>query len=329
MSSSGGNKAIIAALSANLGIALTKLIAYLLTGMSSMLAEAVHSFADSGNQLLLLVGGKKAKRSADVDHPFGYGRERYVYAFIVSIVLFTIGGLFALYEAYHKWHEAVSGHGERPGTDQRWWWVPLLVLVVAICMEGFSFRTAIGEANHTRGAASWVRYVRGAKAPELPVVLLEDFAALIGLLFAMFGVGLAIITQDARWDAAGTAMIGLLLVAVAVVLAVEMKSLLIGEGAAPERVRSIRDAIESVDVIDRVIHLKTLHLGPDELLVAAKVAVDTGDTGGEISAAIDAAETAARSAQPDMELLIYLEPALDTGEAGADSIGHVRSGSGS
>lgn len=329
MSTGGGNKAIIAALSANLGIALTKLVAYLLTGMSSMLAEAVHSFADSGNQLLLLVGGKKAKRSADVNHPFGYGRERYVYAFIVSIVLFTIGGLFALYEAYHKWHEAVSGHGERPGTDQQWWWVPLLVLVVAIGMEGFSFRTAIGEANHTRGSVSWVRYVRGAKAPELPVVLLEDFAALIGLLFALFGVGLAIITQDARWDAAGTAMIGLLLVAVAVVLAIEMKSLLIGEGAAPERVRSIRDAIESVDMIDRVIHLKTLHLGPDELLVAAKIAVDTGDSGQEISAAIDAAETAARTAQPDMELLIYLEPALDTGEAGADSIGHIRSGSGS
>lgn len=327
MSSGGGNKAIVAALSANLGIALTKLIAYLLTGMSSMLAEAIHSFADSGNQLLLLIGGKKAKRPADVEHPFGFGRERYVYAFIVSIVLFSLGGLFALYEAYHKWHEAVSGHAERPGTSQQWWWVPLVVLVVAICMEGYSFRTAIGEANHTRGGQSWVRYVRGAKAPELPVVLLEDFAALLGLSFALFGVGLAVITQDARWDAVGTAMIGLLLVAVAIVLAIEMKSLLIGEGATPQRVREIADAIESVPDIDRVIHMKTLHVGPEELLIAAKIAVGSADTGNQVAAAIDAAEAAVRRAEPDLDLLIYLEPAIDTGDAQPGSIGHVRSGS--
>lgn len=329
MSSGGGNKAIIAALSANLGIALTKLLAFLLTGMSSMLAEAIHSFADSGNQLLLLIGGKKAKRPANVEHPFGFGRERYVYAFIVSIVLFTLGGLFALYEAYHKWHEAMTGHAEKPGTGQQWWWVPLVVLIVAIGMEGFSFRTAIGEANHTRGSQSWVRYVRGAKAPELPVVLLEDFAALLGLAFALFGVGLAIVTEDARWDAIGTAMIGLLLVAVAVVLAVEMKSLLIGEGAAPERVRRIADAIESVPDIDRVIHMKTLHVGPEELLVAAKIAIGSADQGNQVAAAIDAAEAAIRDAEPDLELLIYLEPAIDTGDAQPGSIGHVRSESGS
>lgn len=327
MSTGGGNKAIIAALGANLGIAITKLIAFLLTGMSSMLAEAIHSFADSGNQLLLLIGGRKAKRPADVEHPFGFGRERYVYAFIVSIVLFTLGGLFALYEAYHKWHEAVSGHGEQPGTGQRWWWVPLLVLIVAIGMETFSFRTAISEANHTRGSQSWVTYVRGAKAPELPVVLLEDFAALLGLSFALFGVGLAIITQDARWDAVGTAMIGLLLVAVAVILAVEMKSLLIGEGAAPERVTRIAGAIESVADIDRVIHMKTLHVGPEELLVAAKIAIGSADTGDQVAAAIDAAEVAIRAAEPDLDLLIYLEPAIDTGAAQPGSIGHIRSGS--
>src|SRR4051812_31696787 len=193
----GGTRAILAALAANLGIALTKFIAYLLTLSSSMLAESVHSLADSGNQLLLLVGGKRARREADVDHPFGYGRERYVYSFIVSIVLFSLGGLFALYEAWHKWQDPHPIEG-------RWWWVPLVVLGASMALEGFSFRTAIKESNHVRGDQSWVSFIRTAKAPELPVVLLEDFGALIGLVLALFGVGLTLITGDGRFDAAGT-----------------------------------------------------------------------------------------------------------------------------
>jgi len=306
VSTGGGSKAIVAALTANIGIALTKLVAFLLTGASSMLAEAIHSFADSGNQVLLLVGGKRSRRAATAEHPFGYGRERYVYAFLVAIVLFSVGGLFALYEAWHKW--------EDPHPLTSWQWVPVVVLLVAVVLEGRSLRTAVGESNHTRGTQSWVRFIRTAKAPELPVVLLEDFAALLGLVFALFGVGLTLVTDDGRWDAVGTGLIGLLLVAVAVVLAVETKSLLLGESATPEQVRSIRDALPG-DGVEGVIHLRTLHLGPEELLVAAKIAVPAADTAAEVAAAIDGAEARVRAAVP-IARVVYLEPDLRRAPAG-------------
>ena len=298
MSASGGNKAVVAALSANLAIAVLKFVAFALTRSSSMLAEAIHSVADSGNQVLLLVGGKRAARQASPEHPFGYGRERYIYAFIVSIVLFSVGGLFALYEAYSKWQHPHPIEGQ-------WWWVPLAVLVGAILAEGFSFRTAMRESNRTRGKKSWTEFVRTAKAPELPVVLLEDFGALLGLLFALFGVGMTLITGNGVWDAAGTAMIGLLLVAIAAVLAVETKSLLLGESATAGDVRSIEEAITADGT--RIIHLKTLHLGPEELLVAAKISVDECETGEHIAQAINAAEERIRAAVP-IARVIYLEP---------------------
>ncbi|MGH1562825.1 cation diffusion facilitator family transporter [Mumia sp. DW29H23] len=296
----GGNKAIIAALGANLGIAVTKFLAFLLTGASSMLAEAVHSVADSGNQALLLLGGKRAARQADERHPFGYGRERYIYAFIVSIVLFSVGGLFALYEAWHKW--------EDPHPIESWQWVPIVVLLVAMGMEGFSFRTAITESNAVRGQQSWVAFVRNAKSPELPVVLLEDFGALIGLVLALFGVSMTLVTDDGRWDALGTAGIGVLLVVIAVVLAIETKSLLLGESATRKDVDAISAAIVG-DGVPSVIHLRTLHLGPEELLVAAKIEVSTRESAAEIAAAIDGAEARIRAAVPTARV-IYLEPDL-------------------
>ena len=307
MSTEGSTKAILAALAANLGIAVTKFVAYILTGSSSMLAESVHSVADSGNQALLLLGGKRSRREATPQHPFGYGRERYVYAFIVSIVLFSVGGLFALYEAWHK-----VQHPE-PITD--WQWVPVTVLVVALVLEGLSFRTAIRESNHTRGRRSWVSFVRTAKAPELPVVLLEDFAALLGLVFALVGVGLTLLTGNGIWDGIGTAFIGTLLVVVAVVLAIEMKSLLLGEAATVEQVRAITEALvgEGDTGVDSVIHLRTMHLGPEELLVAAKIAVGSKDYGYEIAATIDAAERRVREASPGLTVLLYLEPDIDRG----------------
>jgi len=301
MAHGGGTRAILAALAANLGIAVTKFVAYLLTLSSSMLAESVHSLADSGNQLLLLLGGRRARRDADPSHPFGYGRERYVYAFIVSIILFSLGGLFALYEAWHKWQDPHAIEG-------RWWWVPLVVLVASMVMEGFSFRTAIHEANHTRGGQSWAQYVRTAKAPEIPVVLLEDFGALIGLVLAMFGVGLTLLTGDGRWDAAGTAGIGVLLVLIAVVLAIETKSLLLGESATAADVAAIEAALVG-DGVPSVIHLRTMHLGPDELLVGAKIEVSAAESAGEVAAAIDAAERRVRAAVP-IATVIYLEPDL-------------------
>jgi len=314
MSTEGGTRAILAALVANLGIAVTKFVAFLLTRSSSMLAESIHSVADSGNQLLLLVGGKRASRAATPEHPFGYGRQRYVYAFIVSIVLFSVGGLFALYEAYHKWQHPEPIEG-------RWWWVPVVVLVVAIGLEIFSFRTAIRESNRTRGRRSWVEFVRTSKSPELPVVLLEDAAALLGLVFALFGVGMTLATDDGHWDAVGTALIGVLLVSVAAVLAVEMNSLLIGEAASRDDVLAIERALVGPGV-ERVIHMKTLHLGPEELLVAAKLAVGRHATAESVARAIDDAERRVRAAVP-IARVIYLEPDIDRGTgtqpAGADA----------
>jgi cation diffusion facilitator family transporter len=302
MSASGGTKAIVAALTANLGIAVTKFVAFLLTGSSSMLAESIHSVADSGNQGLLLLGGRRARRAATAEHPFGYGRERYVYAFIVAVVLFSVGGLFALYEGWHKL--------QHPEPIDSWHWVPVVVLLAAIVMESFSFRTAIVESNHVRGSQSWAEFIRRSKAPELPVVLLEDFAALVGLVLALFGVSLTLATDDGVWDGVGTVAIGVLLVVVAVVLAIETKSLLLGEGAHRDALARIEAALLDDDSVERIIHMKTLYLGPDELLVAAKIAVRPTDSAAEVARAIDAAEARVRAAEP-VARVIYLEPDVD------------------
>jgi cation diffusion facilitator family transporter len=301
LAATGGNKAIVAALAANLTIAALKFVAFILTLSSSMLAEAIHSVADSGNQVLLLVGGKRAKRAASPEHPFGYGRERYIYAFIVSIVLFSVGGLFALYEAWGKIQHPHAIEGD-------FWWVPLAVLIGAIIAESFSFRTAIIESNHIRGKQGWVHFVRNAKQPELPVILLEDLGALLGLVFALFGVGLTLVTGNGIWDAVGTAMIGFLLVAIAIILAMETKSLLLGESATKADVAKISGAVEADGT--RIIHLKTLHLGPEELLVAAKISIGAAATGAEIATVIDDAERRIREAVP-MARVIYLEPDVE------------------
>lgn len=305
MSASGGTRAIVAALAANLAIAVAKFVAFLISTSSSMLAESVHSLADSGNQGLLLLGGKKAKREATPQHPFGYGRERYIYAFLVSIVLFTVGGMFALYEGYEKIHD--------PHPIKAWYW-PVGVLVFAIVAESLSFRTAIKESNEIRGSQTWTQFIRRAKAPELPVVLLEDFGALIGLVLALAGVGLALLTGNGVWDGIGTVCIGVLLIVIAVVLALETKSLLLGEAAGTEEVEKIKAALVDGDTVTRVIHMRTLHLGPEELLVAAKIAVQHDDTATEVANAINAAEARIRAAVP-IARVIYLEPDIYHPEA--------------
>ena len=306
MSTEGGTRAVVAALTANIFIAVTKFGAWVLTGASSMLAEAIHSVADSGNQVLLLVGGKRATREATPEHPFGYGRERYVFGFIVAVVLFSVGGLFALYEAYHKYEEVHAG--EPNGLlEGRWWWVPLVVLTAAIIAESFSFRTAIVESNKVRGKQSWGRFIRRAKAPELPVILLEDFAALLGLVFALFGVGMTLITQNGYFDVIGTAAIGVLLVLVAITLAIETKSLLLGEAAGLDCIARIETALTGTSGVERIIHMKTLHLGPEEILVAAKIGVSASASAGDVAETIDRAEVAIREAEP-MVTALYLEP---------------------
>jgi len=308
MSAEGGTKAVVAALLANSGIAVLKFLAWLLTGASSLLAESIHSIADAGNQGLLLIGGWRAKKEATDEHPFGYGRERYIYSFIVAIVLFSVGGLFALYEAFHKFHEVQAGH-ENELVESGFAWVAIVVLVGAIVMESLSFRTAIRESNKIRRDAGWVEFIRRAKSPELPVILLEDLAALLGLTFALTGVGLTLITGNAYWDVVGTASIGVLLVAVAIVLALETKSLLLGESASPEAQAQIREALESTPGIERVIHMKTLHLGPEELLVAVKAGVAREATAAQVAASINAAEWAIREVEPTAAV-IYIEPAI-------------------
>ncbi|GAA1961309.1 cation diffusion facilitator family transporter [Microbacterium deminutum] len=299
MSASGGNRAIIAAFLANMGIALAKFIAWALSGSASMLAEAIHSVADSGNQLLLLVGGRQAKRKADSQHPFGYGRERYIYAFLVSIILFSVGGLFSIYEGVEK----ITHPHQLENL-----WIPLTVLGIAIVLESFSLRTAVKESNHIREKdQSWVSFVRHAKAPELPVVLLEDVGALIGLVFALFGVGLSAITGNPIFDAIGTLMIGSLLIIIAIVLGIETKSLLVGEGATDADHRRIVDVIESAPTVEKLIHIKTLYLGPDELLVAAKLGFASDRPLAAVAADIDTLESRIREAIPTARV-IYLEP---------------------
>jgi cation diffusion facilitator family transporter len=298
MSTQGGTRAIVAALLANLGIAATKFIAWGFSGAVSMLAEGVHSLADSGNQILLLVGGKRAARAATATHPFGYGRERYFYAFIVSIILFTVGGVFSIYEGLDKL--------QHPHPLELWW-LPMLVLTVSIVLEALSLRTAVRESNPIRGNASWVQFIRRAKAPELPVVLLEDLAALLGLVFAFVGIGLTALTGLGVFDAVGTLLIGALLIAVAVILGIETKSLLVGEGARPEDAVAISRVIESSPHVTALIHMKTLYLGPDELLVAAKVGFGATAKLADVAAAIDALEADIRAKVP-VARVIYIEP---------------------
>jgi cation diffusion facilitator family transporter len=298
MSTAGGNRAIIAALLANLAIAVTKFVAWIFSGSSSMLAESVHSLADTGNQGLLLLGGRKAKKLADAQHPFGYGRERYVYAFVVSIILFSVGGVFSIYEGIEKLAEP------HPINN---WWLPVLVLLIAICAEGFSFRTAMKESNKVRGTQSWIEFIRRAKAPELPVVLLEDFAALIGLVLALFGVGLTVITGNGVFDAIGTLGIGVLLILVAIVLGIETKSLLVGEGASTVDATAIRDTINNHPDVEALIHIRTLYLGPEELLVGAKVAFAATSRLTDVAHSINSLEAAIREAVP-VARVIYIEP---------------------
>lgn len=304
MSAEGSKKAIVAALLANAGIAVAKFAGFAVTGSSSMLAEGVHSVADTSNQGLLLLGQNRAKKDADQLHPFGYGRARYFYSFVVALVIFSLGALFALYEGFQKIRHAHDHGLESP-------LVAVVILLVAIGLESYSFHTAQRESRALKGESSWWSFIRNSRTPELPVVLLEDAGALIGLVLALGGVGLTMATGNPIWDGIGTVCIGVLLGAIAVVLMVEMKSLLIGEGATEAEEAALRQALPG-DGVDRIIHLKTQYLGPEELLLAAKIAIAPGLSAPQIAVAIDAAEARARAAVPQTRA-IYLEPDIDRG----------------
>ena len=310
MSSGGSRKAIFAAFAANLGIAVAKLIGFVVTGSSSMLAESIHSLADTGNQALLMVGGKRSQRPRDDDHQFGYGRERFFYAFIVALVLFTLGAAFAVYEGIHKvLHPEVL---ESPS-------VAIVILLVAIALEGLSLRTAVTEARPLRGADSWGTFIRRSKSPELPVLLLEDIGALIGLGIAFVALMLAW-KVDPVFDGVGTIAIGALLGVIAWVLAVEMKSLLIGESASKAHSDAISAAIDASPDVLQVIHLRTEHVGPEDVLVAAKVEFVRHLSVAQLSEAIDVVEQRVRDAVPQATF-IFIEPDVyrDSGPADGDA----------
>lgn len=300
MAAGGGTKAVLAALFANLAIAIAKFVGFAVTRSASMLAEGVHSCADTGNQALLLLGGRLSKRDPTPRHPFGYGRERYFWSFVVSIILFTLGALFAINEGIEKVrhpHELES------------LWVAIGILIFGIVVESLSFRTAIVESNKVRGKLSWGTFIRRSRTPELPVVLLEDLGAMFGLVFALIAVVLAEVTGEPRWDGVGTLVIGVLLGIIAIVLAIEMKSLLIGESATEEDRERLRAVLDDSPEIDRVVDLRTQHLGPEELLVAAEVDFADDLSADQMPAAIAAVETRLRAAVP-AATHVYLEPSL-------------------
>lgn len=298
MASGGSTKAILAAMIANAGIAVAKFVAYLVTGSASMLAESIHSVADTSNQGLLLLGGKRARRVADDQHQFGYGRERYFWAFVVAMVLFALGGVFSIYEGIDK--------VTHPHDIESIGWA-IGVLLFAIVAEGLSFRTAIVESRLVKGSRTWWQFIRHSRSPELPVVLLEDAGAMLGLLLALTGVTLSASTGDSLWDGLGTLSIGVLLVAIAVILTIEMKSLLIGESASEEHILAITAAVTGVPSVSRVIDLKTQHIGPEDLLVAGKLEFDVALGNLALTDAIDDVESAIRSSVP-IEVHIYIEP---------------------
>lgn len=300
MAASGGTKAILAALFANAGIAVAKFVAFMFTGASSMLAEAIHSVADASNQALLLLGGRLARREATPEHSFGYGRERYFWSFVVALVLFTLGSLFAIYEGINKIRHPHE-------IDSAVW--AFSVLILGIILESFSMRTAVVESNRVRGKSSWIQFVRHSRTPELPVVLLEDLGALVGLVLALAALMVAEIFDMPVWDGIGTLSIGVLLGLIAVVLAVEMRSLLLGESAKTAVVKKIREAIESTDGVQHLIHLRTQHIGPEELLVTAKVHFDPNYTMLEVVEATDRIEANTRAAVP-IARPMYIEPGI-------------------
>jgi tRNA-Thr(GGU) m(6)t(6)A37 methyltransferase TsaA len=306
-----GNSPLLITLSVNAGQTLAKLLAFVVTGASSMLAEAIHSIADSANEALLLIGNRRAQREATPQHPFGHGRERYLFAFIVSIAIFAVGGVASLYEGLRK----ITS----PQPITGWHWVPITVLLVGITLQSLAFRSAVLESNNMRGHRTWAQFIRHSRSPEPIVALLETSASMVGLVLALFGVGLTLLTGDGLWDGLGTAAIGTLLILVSTILWAELASLLVGEGASYDVIDAIERAIMDGPEADRIIHLRTLHLGPEELLVAAKIGFSRTGSAVNVARGIDSIQNRIRREAP-IAKVIYLEPDIGS----PDHIGEVR-----
>ncbi|ALE19267.1 cation diffusion facilitator family transporter [Lawsonella clevelandensis] len=305
MSASGGKKAIVAALLANLGIAIAKFVGFLVTGAASMMAEAIHSVADTSNQILLLIGDKRAEKAPDRTHQFGYARNIYFYGFIVALVIFLLGGVFSAGEGAEKIMHSLQGTEE--GGNHL---VAIIILVVVLALESFSLATAVKEAKKVKGDYSWWQFIRHSHEPSLIVLIMEDSGALIGLVLALIGVSVSWATGNNVWDGVGALCIGVLLIIIAIVLIVEMKSMLIGESLDEEDFDRLVAALESVPQVQRVIYCQTEFLGPAEVLVAAKIGVSPELSSAELALAIDEAEAAVRRTD-QKHYRIFIEPDID------------------
>lgn len=291
----GSKTAIVAAAAANLGVAVAKAVGFALTGSAAMLAEAVHSVADTTNQGLLLLGMRRSKRPPTADHPYGYGREQYIWAAVVSLLLFSVGGLFAIYEGVHKL-------GEAPG-EEGGFLVAIVILVVAVALEAASLTTAVREALPLRRGRSWAAFFRDAKSPELPVVLLEDTGAMIGLLLALGGVVMAHETGSPKWDGAASIAIGAMLCVIALVLILRVKQLLVGESASETDLAAMVAAAEETTGVRFVGAVRAVHLSGDELLVDLKVRFEPSLTADGVAEVTDEVERRVRAAVPSARLL--------------------------
>jgi len=299
MSSGTGSpiKAILYAFLANLGIALAKLAAAVYTGSGSMLAEAIHSFADTGNQVLLFIGLKSSERPADEDHPLGYGKLSYFWSFIVALMLFSVGGLFSIYEGLHK----LSAE-----TELNQVWIGLVVLALSIVVEGFSLMGAMHEANLMRGdrpLLTWLRHTRNA---EIVVVMGEDVAAIVGLVIAFCFLGMTWLTGDPVYDAMGSVCIGVVLIAVAIFLVVRLQGLLVGKSAEPDLRALIDVLIADHEQVQKVLNTITLQMGP-KVMLAAKILIDEDVTVGEAVKLINDLERKLKQAFPEIGWC-FIEP---------------------
>ena len=303
--SGGGDstRAILFALGANFAIACSKGVAAFFTGSGAMLAETVHSLADCGNQLLLMLGMKQARRAPSADYPLGYGKAIYFWSFLVALMLFSVGGMYSIYEGVHKL--------QHPEPLRQWWWA-VAVLVFGIVAEGMSMRACLQEVKKARGDRSLWQWFRESRQAELVVIFGEDLAALAGLVLALLAVVLSVLTGDPIWDAIGTLAIGLLLVVVAVFVAVEVKALLIGQSMDPDREQEVRAFIAARPEVAGVISLITLQLGNDVML-SVQAEMTPADSADALIEAINRVERAVKQRFPEVRWSFF-EPDSRSGD---------------
>jgi cation diffusion facilitator family transporter len=287
-------RTILYALGANLAIAVAKTFAAVFTGSSAMVAEAIHSFADAGNQVLLLWGMKQAKKPPSPDYPLGWGKAVFFWSFVVALVLFSVGGMFSIYEGWHKLSQP---------EPLSFPWLAVGILVFGLIAETISLRACLAEISKVRGGRGLWRWFRESRQSELVVILGEDLAALLGLALALLAVGITMLTGDPFWDALGSIAIGVVLVVVAAFIAIEIKGLLIGQSADPETEARLREFLLGRPDVEKIYRLLTLQLGTS-LMVAAKVKMKPADAAGLV-AAINRAEQAMRAEFPEIQWLFF------------------------